>query len=103
MSTYPKFYFRPARGEQINTVIGPNDDSAAAICGRVIDGRGRPVEGALVLLFLTTENEAPELISRFTTDDDGHFLFGPLPPEQLYLIKVFKSDNKLRQLEIVTD
>lgn len=103
MSTYSKFYFRPAKGEQISTTLTPEPDESSAICGRVTDGRGRPVEGALVLLFRSEEEHAPALLARFCTDDDGHFLFGPLESETLYLIKVFKNNVKLRELEVVTE
>lgn len=103
MSTYPKFYFRPSRGEQINTTISPGEDPYASICGRVADGHGKPVDKALVMLFRAGDDGEPELLGRSTTDEDGHFLFGPLEPEQLYLVKVFKNDAKLRQLEIRTD
>ena len=103
MSIYPKFYFRPSRGEQITTVIRPAEDSAASICGVVADAKQKPVDGALVLLFRTSDGGAPDLLARCVTDDDGHFLFGPLEPEALYLIKVFKNGAKLRQLEVLTD
>lgn len=102
MSIYPKFYFRPSRGEQITTVIRPAEDPAASICGVITDSREKAVDGALVLLFRTGEG-GPELLARCVSDDDGHFMFGPLEPESLYLIKVFKNSTKLRQLEVRTD
>ena len=100
MSTYSKFYFHPGKGEQVNTSITPEPDERSAICGKVLDGKGRPVENALVLLFRAGEDRVSDLISRFCTDEDGHFIFGPLESEILYLIKVFKNDVKLRELEI---
>jgi hypothetical protein len=100
MSTYSKFYFRPGRGEQVNTEIMPEQDRCSAICGRVVDGKSRAVENALVLLFRTGEEREPSLLSRFCTDEDGHFMFGPLESDALYLIKVFKNDVKIRELEI---
>ena len=103
MSTYSKFYFRPARGEQIETTITPLPDEKSAICGRVTDSRGMPVPDALVLLFRTDEGALPELVSRFCTDEDGHFFFGPIEGERLYMIKLFKNSIKLRELEIQTD
>lgn len=103
MSTYSKFYFRPGRGEQVNTVITPLPEERSAVCGRVVDTRGLPVSDALVLLFRNKEGAAPELISRFLTDEDGQFFFGPLEPEMLYIIKVFKNNIKIRELEILAD
>lgn len=103
MSTYGKFYFRPLPGEQVSTEIVPREESRAAICGRVLDGEGGPLSDAVVLLFLPGEGESMTLISRFVTDEDGHFIFGPLEGGTLYLIKVFKDDTKLRELEIRTE
>ncbi|MDL2300259.1 hypothetical protein LJC01_01285 [Clostridiaceae bacterium OttesenSCG-928-D20] len=100
MSTYQKFYIRPAKGEQVYTVVEPNAEEKAAICGKVVDIKGGAVEAALVLLFQSADNGESRLISRFLTDEDGYFLFGPLEPETLYLIKVFKNDIKIRELEI---
>ena len=34
---------------------------------------------------------------------DGQFLFGPLEPEQLYLVKIFHNNTKLRELEVSTE
>ena len=33
----------------------------------------------------------------------GHFIFGPLESETLYLVKVYKDSIKLRELEIKTE
>ena len=103
MSTYSKFYFRPGKGEQINTVITPLPEESSAVCGRVVDSRGAPVTGALVLLFKSLDPSSPELIARFCTDEDGHFFFGPIEGEVLYIIKVFKNNIKLRELEVLAD
>lgn len=103
MSTYGKFYFRPGAGEQISTQITPGEDIAASIVGRVLNPDGEAVPDAVVLLFLPGDGENMTLISRFITDKDGHFIFGPLSAGTLYLIKVFRDDVKLRELEIRTD
>jgi len=102
MSIYSKFYFRPAKGEQMSTVIAPENDESACICGRVVDGKQHPVSDALVLLF-STDEDTPRLLGSFCTDSDGHFLFGPLAGERLYLIKVYKNSLKLRELEVRAD
>lgn len=103
MSSNSSFYFRPNRGEQISTTISPSPEEYSAIIGRIIDAKGKPVESALVLLFRAGDDSGPRLASRACTDEDGHFMFGPLEPESLYQIKVFKDNIKLRELEIVAD
>ena len=102
LSTYGKFYFRPMPGEQVSTELTPLEEDHAAICGRVLDRGGGPVPGAVVLLFLPGPDDSMSLVSRFITDEDGHFVFGPLCGNTLYLIKVFKDEIKLRELEVFT-
>lgn len=103
MAAYAKFYFRPGKGEQISTTVTPQADGSSAICGKVLDQKGQPVQDALALLFRSAEGSPPVLESRFCTDEDGHFLFGPLQSEELYIIKIFKNDVKLRELEVVAE
>ncbi len=95
-----KFYFRPAAGEHIETVVPMEPESYAAVCGRVTDARSRPLPEVLLLLY--TAGEEPRLLGRTVTDEEGQFAFGPLEAEKLYLIKVFKNNVKLRELEIST-
>ena len=103
MNTYSKFYFRPGRGEQVQTTIRPEPTGAAAICGRVLGGGGRPLPGAMALLQRPREEGVPETVASCVTADDGQFLFGPLEPEQLYLVKIFHNNTKLRELEVSTE
>lgn len=99
MSAFAKFYFRPARGEKIHTVVTPKEDESCGICGKVMDGE-RPVTGALVLLFETEGQETRKLLSSVISDEDGEFAFGPLTERELYVIKIYKNSLKLRELEI---
>ena len=103
MATYAKFYFRPGKGEQINATVSAEPDGRSAICGRVLDQKGRPIQDALALLFRSVEGDAPALEGRFCTDEDGLFLFGPLQSEVLYIIKIYKNDTKIRELEVVAE
>ena len=101
MTGYAKFYFKPAAGEQIETIIHTETDKRCAIYGTVLDKEDKPVENALVLLFKSGEKE--ELIYRIFTDKSGYFVFGPLENDVLHLIKIYKNSVKLRELEIRTD
>lgn len=103
MSTYSKFYLLPGKGEQITTVVTTEPEEHSAIFGRVVDKKGNPIEDALVLLLSAPEATPAVLAARFVTDEDGHFMFGPVESGTLYQIKVFKNDIKVRELEIVAE
>jgi hypothetical protein len=99
VSAYAKFYFRPAKGEKIHTIVTPKEDTSCGLCGKVMDGEEK-LAGALVLLF-ETQGQAPgRLLASNITDEDGEFAFGPLAPGELYIVKVYKDSLKLRELEI---
>lgn len=99
MSAFSKFYFRPAKGEWIHTKVSPDEETGSGIFGRV-EEKGKAVGDALVLLFNTDGEQTGELISAVSTGDEGEFAFGPLDSGKLYVIKVFKDEIKLRELEI---
>ena len=101
MSAGARFYFKPAGGEQVDTTIRIENDKSAAICGTVVDGGGAAVTGALTLLF-SAEGDKRLIGSRFT-DEEGQFFFGPIEGERLYLIKIYKNNTKIRELEIVAE
>lgn len=100
MNTYQGFYFRPAKGEQVRTTMYPSTDGRGAICGRVVDAAGAPMEDVLAVLFRTEEGGELSLLGSACTDSAGYFVFGPLESEVLYYIKLYKNDLKLRELEI---
>ncbi len=99
MSAYAKFYFRPAKGEKIQTVVTPKEDASCGLCGTVAEGEEK-LSGALVLLFETQGQATGRLLASNITDEDGEFAFGPLAPGELYIVKVYKDSLKLRELEI---
>ena len=101
MSSSAKFYFKPAEGEYIETTVRLEPEKTAAICGTVRDKNGQPQAGALVLLFRSGQGNG--LIDRHVTDEDGQFSFGRLDPDVLYLIKIYKNNVKIRELEIIAD
>lgn len=103
MSMYGRFYFRPTQGEQIHTQLSPAREKGGTIIGVVKSHDGKPMENALTLLFRVPEGGDIELLAQFATDEEGQFFFGPLPGDELYLIKVFKSELQVRELEIASD
>ena len=103
MSGHTSFYFKPAKGEHIQTVISLEPEPRCALEGRLLDGKDRPVEAAMVLLYQVLEEGRQKLVSHFFTGTDGQFFFGPLPPDTLSMIRIFKDDVKLRELELRTE
>lgn len=102
MSAGARFYFKPALGESVEASVNIEPEESAAVLGTVCDSSGKtPVPGALALLFRC--GECKTLIDRQLTDDDGQFFFGPLESGVLYLIKIYKNNIKLRELEIAAD
>ncbi len=99
MSAFSKFYFKPTKGEWIQTTVSPDSDSDSGIYGTV-EEKGKAVKDALVLLFRAEGEITGGFISAVITGSEGEFAFGPLIPGQLYVIKVFKDQLKLRELEI---
>lgn len=95
-----KFYFRPGEGELIETVVHLNPERDSSIHGYVRDSEGRAIFEALVMLFKTGENDELTFHTQTFTDEMGQFIFGPLTPGQLYMIKVFKNAVKIRELQI---
>ena len=101
MSGYAKFYFRPAEGEQIKTAVHIEPDCRSALCGVVLDMHERPVRDALVLLLRASDDGGDDMILAYCfTSEDGSFVFGPLQGNALYLVRIFKSSVRLRELEI---
>ena len=97
--SFTKFYFRPGQGEQIETSVTLRQDTRSAIHGYIKNADGEVFSDAAVLLFESEDQKAPRLISHMFTDEFGQFMFGPLDPGKLYLVKVFKNTMRIRELE----
>ena len=98
MGAFAKFYFRPSKGEWINTRVEPENSGDCGIIGLVTQG-GEALPGAMVLLY-EGQSDQTEPLSQTVTGQDGRFVFGPLRGGQLYEARVYKDGIKLRQLEI---
>jgi len=103
LSAFSKFYFRPGENERVETTVSLQPEVRSAIHGVVKDLSGQPLRDALVMLFEIMPDGTCALTGQMFTDEDGHFVFGPLNDGRLHLVKVNKNTVKLRQLEIVTD
>ena len=103
MSANGKFYFKPAKGEYIETSVFLEEDDRSAIYGTVWESKSKPMEDALVCLFKAKEEGSHRPVSCQFTDCEGHFFFGPLESDILYVIKIYKDNVKFRELEISPD
>ncbi len=100
LHSYQGFYFRPAKGEQVRTTLHPATEVRGAVCARVVDGEGAPVQDALALLFRTDEAGEYRLLAATCTDSAGYFAFGPLEPDTLYYIKLGAGSLRIREIEL---
>ncbi len=99
MGAFAKFYFRPSKGEWVNTSVEPESSDDCGIIG-VVSGANGAVGQAMVLLCEAEGSAKGRLVSSMITGEDGQFAFGPLRGGQLYEIKIYKDSLKLRELEI---
>lgn len=98
------FYFRTAPEDRIETEVTLTPDPRAALFGRVVTPEKKPVPAALCMLFETGAHaDDMTLFASQYTDENGHFIFGPLESGRLFVVKVYKNTVKLRQLEIITE
>ncbi|MDR0839323.1 MAG: carboxypeptidase-like regulatory domain-containing protein [Oscillospiraceae bacterium] len=95
MASNANFYFKPGVGSHIETRVTLREDTQPAICGTVMAGDA-PAPAALVLLLRAQDRK---FVDRQFTDDDGQFFFGPLEPDELYLVKIHRSGTEIRELE----
>ncbi|MCT4565398.1 MAG: carboxypeptidase-like regulatory domain-containing protein [Maledivibacter sp.] len=99
------FDFVPDKNEQIEAVIKVPQEPRSVIHGIVKNHKNQVVKDAVVKLFKAKGCDPCDLepITHAFTDECGQFLFGPLPPKQKYVIKVWIGDVKIRQIIIRPD
>jgi len=98
MGAGSRFYFKPAEGEHIETEIHIDEEKRSAIFGTVHGNDKKAVEDAMAVLFRADDPDTP--VTYQFTDTEGHFCFGPVESGVLYLVKIFKNSEKIRELEI---
>lgn len=76
--------------QQFNFFLVP--EKRVIISGVVRRPDGSPVQGAVVQFFKKEGDKTGSLIGHTFTDEDGHFLFGPLAPETEFKMKIFYWD-----------
>lgn len=94
------FCVKPNEHERIETTIHLQADHRPALIGTVLNETGKPVEDALITIYKSgCASKDDTTIGTVYTDNLGRFAFGPLEPNHLYEVKVFKYDENSRILE----
>lgn len=100
MNLYESFFVKPNAHERIETVVHLQADSRPSLLGTVLNKSGRPVGDALVTVYRSGGADAPDKpVGALYTDELGRFAFGPLEPDGLYQVQVFKRGDVTRMLE----
>lgn len=87
----------------IDAIVETGDDNRGVIYGRVVNKHNKPVSDAVVKLIILQDANDPLSILPVThtfTDEYGQFLFGPLPPNKNYLIKIWHDDIFIKSVTV---
>ena len=86
-------YNLPQRaGRLIDITYKLSSEQQSAVAGLVIDEEGAAVCDAAAVLFSVLNGESRPIAYAFT-DEEGRFVFGPLPTEKQYEIKIWSSNS----------
>lgn len=100
MNYYETFCIKANEHERIETKVHLMKEIRPAILGTVLNENGKPQSDALVIIYRSgkaSQDDKP--IATVYTDQLGRFAFGPLEPNHLYEVKVFKFEDNSRFLE----
>ena len=104
MNQSANFFLKPGAHERVETIVRLTPDARPALLGTIVDNNQRPVEAALVTLYRSGGADgADEPVGSLYTDSLGRFAFGPLEPDRLYQVQVFKASGRVRCLELAED
>lgn len=100
MNLYESFFVKPNAHERIETTVHLQADRRPSLLGTVLSANGKPVGDALVTIYQSGGATAPDSpVGALYTDELGRFAFGPLEPDRLYQVQVFKRGDIARTLE----
>lgn len=108
-----KFEVCPKENEQLEVTVKLPKEPRSVIHGVVLDCDNKPIKDAVVKLFKVNSSSCkpntckPSCsltpITHTFTDDCGQFIFGPLCPNQKYIIKVWYDHVKITPIVIKPD
>ncbi len=97
MSSSFEFLLRPAPAERVEVALTLPPSDEAVLCGVVTRADGSP---AVCSLITVEDAETRTPLMHTLADTDGHFLLGPIPPNELYYINVYDSATDVRSVQI---
>ncbi len=96
--------FSTEENQQINAVARIHGENRSALIGTVVDECGRPVADAVVALYKLNDScGVPKAISHTFTDKYGQFIFGPLCPDNTYMLKIAKDIVNIEEVDLYCD
>lgn len=88
---------KPQSGECVQTALSLPQPEMSIFNGQVLEPDGSPAEQALVLLL---DQSSGKPLGYTVTDPLGRFWLGPVPANELYILRVQKSGVQLRTVEV---
>lgn len=86
--------------EHIESTLQLQEESRSIIHAVVKNENNEPVEDAVVMLFEIEDSSDPPVLKPIYysfTDQYGYFMFGPLPPNKQYVLKVWANNLKYKE------
>lgn len=94
--------FSTGCNQQINAVAKIENEDRCAILGTVVNNGGRAIADAVVVLLKVNDRcSIPTPITHTFTDRYGQFVFGPLCPNSTYMLKIYKDDINVENINLI--
>ena len=94
--------FSTGCNQQINAVAKIENEDRCAVLGTVVNNGGRAIADAVVVLLKVNDRcSIPTPITHTFTDRYGQFVFGPLCPNSTYMLKIYKDDINVENINLI--
>ena len=94
--------FSTGCNQQINAVAKIENEDRCAVLGTVVNNGGRAIADAVVVLLKVNDRcSIPTPITHTFTDRYGQFAFGPLCPNSTYMLKIYKDDINVENINLI--
>ena len=94
--------FSTGCNQQINAIAKIENEDRCAVLGTVVNNGGRAIADAVVVLLKVNDRcSIPTPITHTFTDRYGQFAFGPLCPNSTYMLKIYKDDINVENINLI--